>query len=276
MAAIPLFTSVPGELVPGMGQPALIAVEPPVTSFQYYGHMPLIYLDYLDVSDGQTLVALPGGSYLMTPVNSRRGLTIPPPDGRWDPHTVKDFAVLHPPGSAAWDRVAHRGLAAALPPLTLAQARAAIGPGFVPAPLVPAQVVVPVVHPAGSAAWDRVAHSRRVFAVPVSLREARARAGPGDVPPPLIPAQREAPAVVHPEGSAAWDRAAHATLRPSVAPQPSLAEVRVRIEAAKAERGFWDTGQAAPEPVPVAAQRVMPAPEPTELQKIRAALAAGR
>jgi hypothetical protein len=83
MTTIPAFTSVPGQLVPGMGQPALIANEPPATTYPYYGHVVLYYLDYLDVVTEETLVARPGGSYLMTPVNSRHGLTVPPPDGRW-------------------------------------------------------------------------------------------------------------------------------------------------------------------------------------------------
>jgi hypothetical protein len=237
VAGIPRFTSVPGQLVPGMGQPALIAAEPLVTTYPYYGHMVLYYLDYLDVATQKTLVALPGGSYLMTPVNSRHGLTIPPPDGRWTIGTVRDLFVFGP----------------RIP--TLAEARAAIGPGFIPPPLIPRQREAPVTaHPAGSAAWDREAHRRRVIlSPPPSLREARAAIGPGPEPEPAV-------------------RVQPGEMRGG--PPLSLTAVRARIEAAKAERGFRDTAPAAAPPAPAAAMRVMPPPEPTELQRIRAALAA--
>jgi hypothetical protein len=56
---------------------------PGFTTYPYYGHLTLYYLDYLDLVTQQTLVASPGQSYAMTPVNSRAGLTVPPPDGRW-------------------------------------------------------------------------------------------------------------------------------------------------------------------------------------------------
>lgn len=270
MTTIPAFTSVPGQLVPGMGQPALIANEPVITSFRYYGHMILYYLDYLDVATGHTLVALPGGSYLMTPVNSRQGLGLPPPDGRWNPGTVRDLIVFHPAGSAAWDREAHRRLGG-LPPLSLAEVRAAIGPGFVPPVLIPQQRdVIHVAHPPGSAAWDREAHAtlKPPLAPGLSLAEARAQIGPGPVPPLLIPVQQE------PAADPGPPRFQHQAPSSAVAPQPSLAEVRVAIEAAKAARGFWGTGPAVPQPAAVSGGKPMPPPEPTELQRIRAALAA--
>jgi len=51
--------------------------------YPYYGDETLDYLDYLDVATGKTLVAVPGGTYAMQVVNSRAGLTVPPPDNRW-------------------------------------------------------------------------------------------------------------------------------------------------------------------------------------------------
>ena len=47
------------------------------------------YLDYLDSATQETLVTVVGGSYDMVPVNSRAGLTIPPPDNCWLTSTNK-------------------------------------------------------------------------------------------------------------------------------------------------------------------------------------------
>ena len=80
------FSSVPGQQVPGQFDPAFLTALPlpgPVYH-NYYGHYVLYYLDYADQITGKTLVAVPGGSYSMTAANSRAGLTVPPPDNRWD------------------------------------------------------------------------------------------------------------------------------------------------------------------------------------------------
>lgn len=52
-------------------------------TYPYLGNMTLDYLDYVDLLTSQTLVAVPGGSYIMLAVNSRAGLTVPPPDNLW-------------------------------------------------------------------------------------------------------------------------------------------------------------------------------------------------
>lgn len=214
MSTIPRFTSVPGQSVPGMGQPALIAVEPPATTYKYYGHMVLYYLDYLDVTTQVVLVAVPGNSYLMQAVNSRAGLTVPPPDGRWNPSTVRDLIVFRP-------RPLPPAVASGV--LTLREARAAAGPGFVPPPYVPLQREAAVL---GGARFQHAAPAVAV-APQRSLAEARAAIGPGVVPEPYVPVQAD-PAGVAP----GWFR--HESVLPPVAPpQPSLAEVRVAIEAAK-------------------------------------------
>ena len=74
-------SSVPGMSVPGMAVPALDGASG--SQFQYVGPYPLCYLDYLDVITRETLSVVPGGSYSMIAVNSRAGLTVPPPDHRW-------------------------------------------------------------------------------------------------------------------------------------------------------------------------------------------------
>lgn len=76
-------SAVPGAAVPGMAVPGLDGKGGGTALYPYYGQVPLDYLDYVDASSGHTLVATPGGSYLMLVVNSRAGLTVPPPDGRW-------------------------------------------------------------------------------------------------------------------------------------------------------------------------------------------------
>lgn len=77
-----LHSSVPGLAVPGMAVPGLDGTGAG-TQFVYIGHVPAFYLDYLDTLTQETLAVVPGGSYSMTPVNSRAGLTIPPPDDCW-------------------------------------------------------------------------------------------------------------------------------------------------------------------------------------------------
>ena len=93
-----LRSSVPGMAVPGTAVPGLDGTSGGAGPFRYLGHVQAYYLDYLDVLTQKTLSAVPGGFYSMTPVNSRAGLTIPPPDNCWLTNTNK-FApriVLRP------------------------------------------------------------------------------------------------------------------------------------------------------------------------------------
>jgi hypothetical protein len=70
--------------VPGMGNPARDGTTAlPGILYLYIGHVPAFYLDYLDTATQETLAVVPGGSYSMVPVNSRAGLTVPPPDSCW-------------------------------------------------------------------------------------------------------------------------------------------------------------------------------------------------
>lgn len=79
-------SSIPGMSVPGMAVPALDGSPGSASGpFEYIGPWPLYYLDYVDVITRETLSVVPGGSYTMIPVNSRAGLTVPPPDHRWLP-----------------------------------------------------------------------------------------------------------------------------------------------------------------------------------------------
>lgn len=194
MAVISLPSAIPGVAVPGAAEPALVQQSGSGGgTFYYYGHLTLDYLDYLDSGTGHTLVVSPGNFYSMAVVNSRRGLTVPPPDGRWNPGTVRDMLVFHP-HSAAWDRDVHfRRPPAVSPAASLGEARAAIGPGAVPSPLVPPQQegVGETAHPAGSAAWDREAHFRVPPAITPqpSLAEARAAIGSGPEPEPVVTVQ---------------------------------------------------------------------------------------
>lgn len=73
-------SSVPGMAVPGMAVPGLDGTS---GIYQFTGPYPLFYLDYLDAITQETLSVVPGGSYTMLAVNSRAGLTVPPPDNRW-------------------------------------------------------------------------------------------------------------------------------------------------------------------------------------------------
>ena len=62
----------PGLAVPGMAVPGLDGTGTG-TQFIYIGHIAVFYLDYLDTFTQKTLSVVPGGSYAMTPVNSRGG-----------------------------------------------------------------------------------------------------------------------------------------------------------------------------------------------------------
>jgi hypothetical protein len=70
----------------------VIPPAPPVF-WQFYGHVPVYYLDYLDWTTQETLYCVPGGSYAMVIANSRAGLTIPPSDGRWIPGGSYDIPL---------------------------------------------------------------------------------------------------------------------------------------------------------------------------------------
>ena len=107
-------SSVPDMSVPGMAVPGLAGTGSP-SFFLYLGHVPGYYLDYLDATTQKTLFAVPGNAYSMTPVNSRAGLTIPPPDNCWLTNTNK-FApriVLHQHFALAVARAHSAGLHAA-------------------------------------------------------------------------------------------------------------------------------------------------------------------
>ena len=49
--------------------------------YTYLGLTTLGYMDYADLATGKTLVAEPGGSYAIRPVEP--GSPVPPGDGRW-------------------------------------------------------------------------------------------------------------------------------------------------------------------------------------------------
>ena len=95
-----LFSWVPGMAVPGMAQPASDGTgtppPPPSPSWQYIGPWPLSYLDYIDLVTSRTLSVTPGGQYAMRAVNSRAGLTIPPPDNRWQGDGDEDLFLFRP------------------------------------------------------------------------------------------------------------------------------------------------------------------------------------
>ncbi len=88
-----LRSSVPGLAVPGTAVPGLDGTSAGA-QYEYIGHVPVYYLDYLDVFTQKTLYAVPGGTYSMIPVNSRAGLTIPPPDHSWDPPDTFSYRVV--------------------------------------------------------------------------------------------------------------------------------------------------------------------------------------
>ena len=87
------FWAVPGVMVPGgiwPGYPYSYRL------WQFTGHYPVYYLDYLDGIARTTLYAQPGGSYLILVANTRAGLSVPPGDGRWLGETPQqDELPLH-------------------------------------------------------------------------------------------------------------------------------------------------------------------------------------
>jgi hypothetical protein len=98
------FSSVPGMSVPGMACPGLAGTASTSSgAWTYIGHVPVFYLDYIDALTHETLAVQPGSSYSMTPVNSRAGLTIPPPDDCWltAGNRWADRVVFRPEAEAA-------------------------------------------------------------------------------------------------------------------------------------------------------------------------------
>lgn len=56
--------------------------------FTFISHEPQLgYFRYADAATGQMLIASPGESYAIRPVEE--GLPVPPDDGRWDPPYVR-------------------------------------------------------------------------------------------------------------------------------------------------------------------------------------------
>lgn len=108
---LPHYSAVPGQGVPGRFAIGTAGNGYPL--FLYEGHQVLTYLDYLNGQSGGALVAVPGGRYAVLSAGHQNSYAVPPPDGRWNQPAIRDFAVLRP-------RV------------TLAQARAAMGPGAGP------------------------------------------------------------------------------------------------------------------------------------------------
>ena len=169
-----LRSSVPGMAVPGLAVPGLDGTGSG-TQFQYLGHVAAYYCDYLDSFTQRTLFAVPGGSYAMTPVNSRAGLTVPPPDNCWLTNTNK-FAprivlrprlivpeVPPPPEVAALDALFDTHDA-----LTRARVHSANFHAYRASLPVPAQ-------PQGSPLEARVVKPAAPSAAALTLAEARAR-----------------------------------------------------------------------------------------------------
>jgi hypothetical protein len=61
------------------------------TLYAYTGGETLYYQQYLDDDTGKMLIAVPGGSYSMSPVDGLGYAPVPPGDGRWQ------GAALPPP-----------------------------------------------------------------------------------------------------------------------------------------------------------------------------------
>lgn len=76
------YSSVPGMAAPGLAQPGKDGTGT-TQPWLYIGHLPVAYRDYLDATTGRTLSVYPGNWYSMVAVNSRAGLSVPPPDNCW-------------------------------------------------------------------------------------------------------------------------------------------------------------------------------------------------
>ena len=219
MSSLGYFSAVPGAAVPGMAQPGRDQ-QFSYPLYLYAGPWPLTYLDYLDTVTGHTLTVAPGGFYSMAAVNSRAGLTVPPPDSRWDTGPGAMFRVVRTrPASAAEARaareralIAHGHYVSAAcphcePPSreSVTLARRVPGPDFAPRP--PAKP-------------------------PVTADEARAAHGhyPGSTCRQCDPAPAEPEPVV--------SRVAG----PDFAPQPSMAQVRADLERSRVAHGHYAPG----------------------------------
>ena len=79
------FSAVPGRAAPGQFTIASPGSGSSASSFWLYsGNMPEYYLDYLNAPLGETLYAVPGGTYSIVVANTRAGLPIPPPGPAWN------------------------------------------------------------------------------------------------------------------------------------------------------------------------------------------------
>lgn len=91
--ALPSFTSIPGQAVPGRFTIASPGSGSSGSGFWLYsGNTPEYYLDYLNAPLGETLYAVPGGTYSIVVANTRQGLTIPPQGPAWNANLME--AVL--------------------------------------------------------------------------------------------------------------------------------------------------------------------------------------
>ena len=171
-----LHSSVPGMAVPGLAVPGLDGTSGgPPGPFLYLGHVPAFYLDYLDSLTQETLSVIPGGSYLMTPVNSRAGLTVPPPDDCWLTGTNKFAPRIVLPPRLVVAEIPPPPLVSALDalydtrdPLARARVHSANFHAYHASQPVPAQ-------PQGSPAEARVIKPAAPSEAALTLAEARAR-----------------------------------------------------------------------------------------------------
>jgi hypothetical protein len=192
----------------------------------------LYYLDYLDLVTWHTLFVVPGGFYTMLAVSSRAGLTVPPPDGRWDTGAGAQFRVVFRPLSAA--------------ELRAARVRALASHGHYPGrgcghcdpvreepPLVrrvpgPDTAFSPSIYEVrADLERSRVAHGHYApggcemcSTVPAAAAPVRAPVGPGPVSPPLV---QRMPG-------------------PDFAPAPSIYEARAALEESRIAHGHYAPG----------------------------------
>lgn len=88
--------------ITGISQGGPVNNPIPPTEYLFIGHYAVEYPDYVDVNTDEMLICIPNQMYLMTVVQNRYGLTIPPPDGRWLGETEQpDEAVLVNPAHRA-------------------------------------------------------------------------------------------------------------------------------------------------------------------------------
>ena len=88
---LPSFTSIPGQATPGrftITSPGSGSSEPGY--WLYSGNTPEYYLDYLNAPLGETLYAIPGGTYWIAVANTRQGLSIPPAGPAWNADLMEE------------------------------------------------------------------------------------------------------------------------------------------------------------------------------------------